>query len=190
MRVILLFLVLVSTVSTAVSQQVLSLEHNRRFKRIVFKPGDYIRFQTHDSNAQYNGYVESVGDSILVLVKAVDVREDVSQDDVFRDYIPIKEISVVYNGRKTYWRFFKNMYSGTAMIGGGILIAITTLNSIIEKEEPDPQSLIIAAGISFSGFLVRRIGRDKYKIGKKWSLTSLDSPLLLEAPHPHPRTNR
>lgn len=161
--------------SQAYSQKVLSLENAKKFKRMIFSPGDFIRIEGNDSQARYSGYIESVNDSTVVLVKVVKIEnEGDATNNVFRDYVPLKEIKAIYNGEKTYWQYFRNMYSGTAMVGGGILILITSANTLLENQEPDGSSILIATGILISGFIVRYIGRDKYKLGKKWQLKAMD----------------
>ncbi|MEL7529744.1 MAG: hypothetical protein AAFN10_00475 [Bacteroidota bacterium] len=155
--------------------KVLTLENAKRFKRIVFRPGDYIRFQTHDGRAQYNGQIESINDSSIVILKVVKMtNEGDATNNVFRDYVPIREIDMVYNPHKTVWQTFKNWYSGSAMISGGGLILITALNAWTSDLPPDPNSVLIATGILTSGFIVRYIGRDKYKLGDKWQLKTME----------------
>ncbi|MEM6346283.1 MAG: hypothetical protein AAF927_20510 [Bacteroidota bacterium] len=155
--------------------KVLTLENVKRYKRIVFRPGDFIRFQTKDGKAQYNGQIESINDSSIVLLKIVKMaNEGDATNNVLRDYVPIREIDMVYNPYKTAWKTFKNMYSGSAMIGGGGLIIITALNAWTSDLPPDPSSVLIATGILTSGFIVRYIGRDKYKLGEKWQLKTME----------------
>jgi len=155
--------------------KVLTLENAKRFKRIVFRPGDFIRFQTRDGRAQYNGQIESINDSSIVILKVIKMaNEGDATNNVLRDYVPIREIGIVYNPYKTGWKTFKNMYSGSAMIGGGGLIIITALNAWLSDLTPDPSSILIATGILTSGFLIRYIGRDKYKLGDKWQLKTME----------------
>ena len=60
------------------------------------------------------------------------------------------------------------------MVGGGVLILITAANTLLEDQEPDGNSILIATGILVSGFAVKYIGRDKYKVGKKWRIRAMD----------------
>ncbi|MEM8891145.1 MAG: hypothetical protein AAGD28_24420 [Bacteroidota bacterium] len=157
------------------AQKVLALENAKKFKRLFFKQGDFIRIEANDSQARYSGYIESVNDSSVVLVKIVKMEnEGDATNNVFRDYVPLSEIKAIYNGEKTYWHYFRNMYSGTAMVGGGVLILITSANTLLENQEPDASSILIATGILISGLAIRYIGRDKYKIGKRWKLRAMD----------------
>lgn len=155
--------------------KVLAVENVKRFKRVVFRPGDFIRFQTHDGKAQYNGQIESVNDSSIVILKVIQMsNEGDATNNVLRDYVPIKEIGVVYNPAKSSWKTFRNMYSGSAMVGGGGLILITALNAWTSDLPPDPDSILIATGILTSGFIIRYIGRDKYKLGDNWQLKTME----------------
>lgn len=161
--------------SQAYSQKVLALENAKKYKRLIFNAGDFIRIEGRDSQARYSGYIESVNDSSVVLVKVVKMEnEGDATNNVFRDYVPIEEIQAIYNGEKNYWQYFRNMYSGTAMVGGGVLILITAANTLLEDQEPDGNSILIATGILVSGFAVKYIGRDKYKVGKKWRIRAMD----------------
>lgn len=168
------------TIAPIQAQKVLSLENPAKFKRILFQPGDYIRFGTDDTQAKFSGLIESVDDSVVVIVKTVKIEnEGDATTNVFRDYVPIREITKVYEMDRNWWFFFRNMYSGTAIIGGGALILGTIINSIILDTPPDPNSIILASSVSASGLLVRYLGRNKYKIGKKWQLRAMD-PMVSE----------
>ncbi len=171
----LLFLLLSALPAPLLSQKVLSLENPGRFKRIFFQPGDVIRFGTEDSQGKFSGVIEAVSDSVVVIVKVVKIEnEGDATNNVFRDYVPIREITVVYNTRGNWWSAFRNMYAGAALVGGGALIGIGVVNSILENQPPDPGSLILAGSISASGLLMRSIGRNKYRIGKAWQLRAMD----------------
>ncbi|MEZ4827236.1 MAG: hypothetical protein R3C61_13310 [Bacteroidia bacterium] len=158
-------------------QKILAVENVNKLKRIKYFPGDYIRFQGKDGDAKYYGIIESVDDSMVVLIKSVKFANAGDETNtLYRDYVPLSEIGTVYNTEKTYWRYFKNMYSATAMISGGVLIGGTSLNTLLENDTPDPQSIMIATGILFSGLIVRYIGRDKYKVGgnHKWQVRAME----------------
>lgn len=169
------------TPAIALAQKVLVLENPSRYKRIVFRPGDEIRFGTLDGNARYNGRIESVDDSVVVIVKVVRVEnEGDATNNVFRDYVPIREIDVVYNGNRNWWYYFRNAYAGTAMIGGGILLGGITLNGILENQRPEPFALIFSASLSASGLLLRYAGRNKYRIGNRWQLRAMEPMVTQE----------
>lgn len=153
------------------AQNVLSLEKRKSFKRIYYLPGDFIRFQVHDDGAVYHGFIESVTQKDLVLVKSISLG-NTDEDDlqVFRDYVPLENISVIFPSEDHYWQYFRKMFYAGTMAGGSALIGIATVNSIIEKQTPDLGSLIIVSSIMTLGLGVRYTGRNKYKLGKKWQL--------------------
>lgn len=168
------------TFTSAQAQKVLSLENPVKFKRILFQPGDYIRFGTDDSQAKFSGMIEAVDDSTVVIVKTVKIEnKGDATTNVFRDYVPISQITSVYEKDRNWWYFFRNMYAGTAIIGGGGLLLGTIINSIILDTPPDPSSIILASAVSASGLLIRYLGRNKYTIGKRWQLRALD-PMISE----------
>lgn len=178
MKKLLLLVILYAIALSGFSQKILSVENPRKFKRIMYFPGDYIRFQGKDGKSSYHGLIEAVDDSMIVLIKSI--KQANSGDETtntFRDYVPISEIGTVYNTEKTYWQYFKHMYSGTAMVAGGVLIGGTSVNTLLEQQTPKAESLLIATGILVSGLIVRYIGRDKYKIGNRWQIRAME-PLV------------
>lgn len=157
------------------AQKVLVLENPVKFKRFFFFPGDFIRFQGKDGYSRFSGRIEAVDDSMLVLIKAVSLEDEAGEDHrVYRDYVPLHEIGAVYPPKRTTWSYVKNIYSGSAMIGGGGLIGLTAVNALIYESPPDINGLIVAGGILVSGFIMRYIGRDKYKIGPKWQIRTME----------------
>jgi len=163
-------------------QKVLSLENAARFKRIIFAPGDYIRFQGQDGQAKYSGMIEEIDESFVVLVKSIVIGDQTDKTaQLYRDYVPIEEIRAVINSRPSAWRTFRNGYYATAILAGGMFIGGTTLNTMIEGSTPDPTTLVVASGFLTSGLLVRYLGRDKYKLGKRWELVVRDP---LDMPEP------
>ncbi|MDP5171048.1 MAG: hypothetical protein NWR72_12450 [Bacteroidia bacterium] len=163
------------------SQKILALENPKKFKRIAYQPGDWIRFGTGDGNAKYSGMIEAVDDSVIVIVKTVKIEnEGDATNNVFRDYVPIQEITTVYNTDRNWLYFFRNAYSGGAIVGGGALLTIGIVNAVINNQSPEPSSVIIASAISASGLLVRYLGRNKYKIGKTWKLRPME-PMVMES---------
>ena len=159
----------------AVGQKILALENPTKFKRIVFRQGDYIRFATSDSQAKFSGRIESINDSVIVIVKVVKIEnEGDATNNVFRDFVLIRDITKVFDQDRNWWDVFRNMYSGTAVIGGGALVLVAIVNSVIEDVPPDPNSIILASSISASGLLLRYLGRNHYKIGKRWQLRAME----------------
>ncbi|MEM7660317.1 MAG: hypothetical protein AAF399_29700 [Bacteroidota bacterium] len=161
------------------AQKLLSLENPKKFKRILFQPGDYIRFQGQDGQAKYEGIIESIDESFVVLVKSVQVDGSDQNSLLYRDYVPISEIRAVINSRPSPWRTFRNGYYATAILGGGMFIGLTTINTLTQDTSPDPTTLIVATGLLTSGLALRYLGRDKFKIGKRWQLRAIE-PMILE----------
>ena len=175
MRLFLFLIILLLVPGRICAQKVLALENYDRFKRIILYPGDNIRFKTFDSGSTYKGVIELVTDSTLVILKSVKVKgaKGTTRQE-FRDWVPISEIKTIYSNKNDYWRYFKNMYSVMAMAGGAMLLAGTAVNTLTSSAKPDESSVIIASAILLSGLAVRYIGRDKYKIGKRWQLRAME----------------
>ena len=162
-------------------QKVLSLENPNKFKRHIFEPGDYIRFHTHDSQARFSGVIEALNDTIIVLVKQVyDSDQRDATPRTFRDYVPISEIKVLYLTKPSFWGKLKETYYRSTMVGGSIVIGGTVINTLTGGGPPDPIFMILSTSILTSGFLVKYLGRDKYKIGKKWTLRVMEPMVIPE----------
>ena len=126
--------------------------------------------------------IEEIDESFVVLVKSIVIDDQTDKTaQLYRDYVPIHEIRAVINSRPSPWRTFRNGYYATAILAGGMFIGGTTLNTMIEGSAPDPTTLVVASGFLTSGLLVRYLGRDKYKLGKRWELVVRDP---LDMPEP------
>lgn len=166
-------------------QKVLSLENPNRYKRYIFSPGDYIRFQTADANSIFSGYIEAVDDSIIVLVKQIKVDDQANANKrIFRDYVPICEISAVYRAKPSFWGRLRQGYYKSSMIGGSVLIVGTSVNTLAGGGPPDPSFLILSTSILTSGLLVGLFGKDRLKLGKKWVLKPIEPMILPEEESP------
>jgi len=156
-------------------QKALAVENPRKFKRIYFYPGESIRFQTYDSKAKYQGRIVRVMDSTVVLaMKANFADAHGSGSETFRDYVPLKEIRLVYR-RPTgsYGEYFRRMYAGTAMLSGSILITGTLVNSLVYERTPHLNSLFLAGSTLVSGLLVQALSRNKYRLNRNWRLRAM-----------------
>lgn len=157
------------------AQKVLSLENMQKFKRITFQPGDFIRFRMHGEKRDYNGNIQSVSDSIVVIVKNVHVPGE--NEEVVRttkELIRIADISMIYYAPKTYARSLRTAYYRSTLVTGGILIATTSTRTLATGETPSRQEILMATGILTTGLLARFLGKDVYKIGKHWQLKSMN----------------
>lgn len=172
---LLTFLLLATLVGAAQPQKVLAMENPWRTKRIFFFPGDYLVFRTHDGKAKYEGYIESVTDSMIVLVKIVQMGNDGdATNNVFRDYVPIREIDYVYGESKSYWRFFRKMVAGTGTLSGGYLLGATGFNHLYLDVPIDEEGVLIAAALMGTGILFNFLGKDRRKMGGRWRLRAMD----------------
>lgn len=169
---ILLFLSITLCITLpAWGQKHLALENVRKFKRITYGPGDLIRFQVLDDKTRYHGIIESVNDSLLIIV--TEVKTPGKGGATYRDYVPINNIRTILPIKKGYWEYFRRMYYAGTMASGSALIGIGVANGIIEHQTPDFDSMVIVTGLMTSGLIVRYIGRDKYKIKKRWRLRAI-----------------
>lgn len=178
-----LFLLLCLFSSTpARCQRQLSLENTKKFKRITYYPGDLIRFQTVENKDRINGIIEAITDSTIIIVKTLTIpyKDGSSSVSTFRDHIPLRMIHAVYPQDQSTWYQFRNIFYAGTIIGGTGLIGVSIANSLIENQVPDFNSLTIVAGIMTAGLAVRYLGRNKYKIGKKWKLKPMN--LLRDRP--------
>ncbi len=157
----------------------LVLENVQKFTREIFRPGDEITFRTHDSKANFSGRILSVDDSVLVIVKVIQMQNDGDgTNNVYKDYIPLREIASVYFVKDSYWQFFRGFYSVGATAGGVFLMGVTGLNRITDSNKPpiDKKAFWTAAGLAVSGVLIWLLGGKKYKkLDKKWRLRAMES---------------
>lgn len=175
-----LLVLILGTIPLMSQQKVLSLENPTKYKRYIFAPGEYIRFQTHDSNAKYDGIIESLDDSVIVLVKQFRLNKDDRHPRIFRDYVPLKEIKAVYLNEPSFWRRLRYGFYRTTLVGGSVVISGTVVNTLTGGGAPDPLFLILSSSILTSGLIVRYLGRDKFKLGKKWFLKAKEPIVLPE----------
>ncbi|MCI4666827.1 MAG: hypothetical protein MRZ79_01605 [Bacteroidia bacterium] len=157
------------------AQYVLSLENTRKFKRITFQEGDFMRFRVYGDKRDYNGNIQSISDSVLVIVKNVHVPGE--NEEVIRttkELIRISDISMVYYAPKTYGRSLRTGYYRSTLVTGGIFIATTSVRTLATGETPSRQEILMATGILSTGLLARFMGKDVYKIGRKWQLKSMN----------------
>ena len=171
MQKIILLATLLMFAFSGFGQECLLIKHNRRDKIISYCIGDEIRVLDKNLQKKYSGTILSLRDSVLVLERPVENAKKLRLlQKTYRDYIAISDIEAVYEGKKGILRSVRYFYSGTAMIGGGLIIGTNSVNSLLEGDTPSYQKMIVATGILISGFIVRHLGRDKYKIGKNWTI--------------------
>jgi len=175
MRLLLLVLLFLSVpIPYLWSQRVLSLENKKKFKRIVFKKGDFIRFRTLGEKIDYNGSIEEIGDSTFLVVKHIHIPgENEESRRTIREIVRIEDVSLIYYAPETYWRALRRGYYRSTLVAGGIIIGGNSLRTLLTGETPSRSEILLATGILTSGLIVKMLGKDVYKIGKKWELRSI-----------------
>lgn len=175
-KLLLLSALLLCSVKFSYSQKALALENPYRAKRVFFYPGDYLVFKTQDGNAKYEGHIEAVLDSVIVLVKIIQMsNEGDATNNVIRDYVPISEIKYLYgSASKSYWQYFRRMVGVTGTIAGAYLLGTATFNHYYLDAPVDENAVIFASALMGTGIIFNLIGKDRRKLGKRWRLRSME----------------
>lgn len=155
------------------AQQLLQVSHLHRSKTLLYRPGDWIRLEARAGEEHYHGYIDEVNDSMLVLSFQEKVEPGEDGWRPMRAYVPLEDISLVYDPQASRWHRFKHAYAGAAMAGGGMIIGGNVVNTLVNEVRPQVGQLISSTAILLSGSLVRSIGRDKYPIGRKWRVQAV-----------------
>lgn len=160
-------------------QNAIALENSKRAKRIIFYPGDLIRFKTTYSDQDFHGIIEGLNDSTLILVNLASAdRDRTDQSHPYtRNFVPLADIKIVFPPYKTGWDKFRNLYYGSTMAGGSLTVTGSVIHSFIENQVPDLEGLAIVSGLMTSGLLLKYLGRNKYKVGKRWKLRAFSTSL-------------
>lgn len=156
-------------------QSALAVEHPGRLRRVTYHPGETLRFRGSDPYQRYHGQIEAVHDTTLVLSRRVQLPGDAfSSSALVHDYIPLRDILIVYNDRPTAWRSFRYTYYASTLAGGSSILLAGSLNTLLLAEPPRMSQMAAAASILISGLIVRHLGRDRYRIGRGWQLRKWD----------------
>ena len=152
------------------AQKHLVLSHNRKGEHRIFRSGDLIRLQTTDKQ-RYVGNIELVNDSVLIISQLISYKAiDKVVNNKFREIIPIKNIALVFKESDKLWDATRyGLYAGTVLAGSAI-IGVSVANSLILGAAPPVGILIVISGVLFSGLMFKYLGRDQYKIGRKWKI--------------------
>jgi hypothetical protein len=177
MQRLILSLFLLLLVSHAFGQKFLAVENPGRFKRVLFKPGEAIRFQMDDGKAVYTGRIESISDSIMVIISSVVVEnEGDATRSVQRDYVQISRISTVFRRPdKSDGTYLIRIISGGLMIFGSAMLVIIPVNSVTTGVDIEPGTMFLAGGMAAAGALLQLGVKNKYRIGKKWKVRSMEA---------------
>lgn len=145
-------------------QQVLLLEKLGSGRWFYYLAGEQITFQTVSDTAPRTAFITAVSDSGF----KVDGRFHIRLTEV-------KYIWRAYPG----WRV-----RGVTIIAAGItLVAITSINNLTHNLTViDPLYLGIGAGLVGSGYLLKSLTLQRYRIGNKWKLKTLELDVLRRIP--------
>jgi hypothetical protein len=169
--------------SSLYAQNVLAFENVNRFKRIIYVPGDMIRFQLDDSKTVFSGRIESVNDSQVVILKSLVMENagDVSTR-VFREYVSIDRIRFVYKrSTGSYGEFFYGMLSGGLISGGLMYVVLLPIDAFFGQSRLSPTNMSIGASMLAAGGLMALLRKKKQRVGDKWVLKPM-TPITPEYP--------
>ena len=166
--------------STAIfAQKNLALENFNKFQRIIYQPGDAIRFQVYGDKTKYKGRIESVNDSMMVIVKSIMTEnEGDASNRVHRDYILIRDIRSVYKRPSdSYGEFFYGMMAGGLTGAGVMFVVIGPIDAAVGGASAINTNFFIGAGMLVTGLLLNVFKKRKHRIGRKW-LAKPMNPIL------------
>jgi hypothetical protein len=141
-------------------QRILALEKLGSGKMYTYHVGDQITLRRIADTLRFTGTVTMVADSGFFL----DLKLWVNLKDV-----------------ETVWRTFphRRKSGNLIMIGGGVITGIIAINNLVNNQTViDPVYLSVSAGLVAAGLLWHLSSVQKYPLGKKWKLKSLDPQFL------------
>ncbi|MFN0200755.1 MAG: hypothetical protein ACKVTZ_04515 [Bacteroidia bacterium] len=154
------------------AQKNLSVGNYNKAKRVVFEPGEIIRLKTQDKGLVFNGKIETVNDTFIVLLKGIKISDgDGVQRTVYRDKVLLKDIRYIY--KKPHRAAFLPS-SARIMLGlGGLMFTGFGLMEVAQKRHLSMNLPLGAASFLIGGiwFVTEKKG---YKIGKKWELKAIE----------------
>lgn len=166
--------------TTIFAQKNLALENVNKFKRIIYQPGEPIRFQVVGDKKKYEGRIESVNDSMMVIVKSIVMEnEGDASNRVHRDYIRLQDIRAVYKRPQgSYGEFFYGMMAGGLTGAGLMFVVIGPIDAGIAGADPINTNFFIGAGMLVTGLIMGIFKKRKHRVGRKWLIKPMN-PLLL-----------
>lgn len=167
-----LFLTLSMMTPKSYGQKVLAFENVNRFKRVIYVPGDIIRFQMEDDKSVFTGRVESVNDSQMVILKSMLLENNRDASNrVFREYVTLDKIRFIYKRPSgTYGEFFYGMMSGGLISGGLMYVVLLPIDALFGQSRLSPTNMAIGAGMLATGGLLAIFRKKKQRVGNKWVL--------------------
>lgn len=158
------------------AQNLLAVENPYALKRELYKKGDEFQFKTWENKRWFDGIIEEVKDSSVVVLKELVYFDGPTQrKDVVRNEIAFSEIRMVkYNGRSKV-NGFKKAFGFSSLLAGGYLVGVTLINVLTtssNEREVDENSLYIAGGFAAAGILLLATAKNKHRVGegRKWRI--------------------
>ena len=158
------------------AQNLLAVENPYSMKRELYHQGDILKFKTQDNKRWFEGVVEEVYDSSVVIVKELVYFDGPSQrKDLVRNKIPFSEIRMVsYQGRSKV-NGFQKVFGVSSLLAGGYLVTVTLINVLTtpsDQREVDEGSFYIAGGFAAAGIILLATAKNKHRVGegKRWRI--------------------
>ncbi len=155
--------------TTAHAQRFLSLENDYKIKRYKILPGDDLKLKLKNETYRFRAELESVRRDTVILIDRYEQRVTV----------PLREIGVVYYPRPGSGRGLARL-AGVGMAAYGLLwFGLRAANPRNEGEPIYPQTqLILHGSLIAAGGISILLLNNRYKIGKRWKLQTLDLGIL------------
>jgi len=157
-KTLILSLIILMSCLTLDAQNILLLEHNRKFKNHKFYRGDdiHLRVRTDTTDVHIRGEINAIYDSLLVVN--------------YTNIVMLKDIEVVYRDR-----MWARIVSYSAIVAGGGYLVLDSFNRAINNEAPvvDDQTLVTSGIIIGAGLLLIPFKEYRHRVGKKWDLKIL-----------------
>ncbi len=158
MRPLCTILFFVLLVQQSAGQRALLLQKVGTDRRFQYESGDMIRLQT-THRAKYYDVLSSVFDSAILIGSQIHLKLD-------------EILKVQRTGR------FHKKFGIRLAEAGLIFIGITAINGLANNEQVfQPAYLLIGASVTAAGVILIPTSRYTYKIGVRWKLKVLESPL-------------
>ena len=159
------------------AQKLLAVENPYALKRELYRPGDILKFKSKGNKRWFEGMIETVYDSSVVVVKQLVYTDGENQrKDLVKNQIPFREIThVKYNGGSKF-NSFKKVFGVSSLLAGAYLVGVTLVNVITTPEDErnvDEVGLYIAGGFAGAGVILLATAKNKHKLGKKWRIRAM-----------------
>lgn len=143
---------------TASGQNILVLQKASGGGIRMYRENEYISLRTAAKNLKIEGRIVLIEDSCLI----IDSRASVLVDD----------IAAIYRTRRMF-----SLLQKVSLIGGGMYLAISTLNGVINNDSPivDNKTLKISGGLIAAGIILTPLTERRHRIApSRWKVKILD----------------